>query len=95
MKKARFYAVILAAWRNVSNDMDDIRELIERFEAGKIQACKARKEYARLKEVFCIDGDRFAAILAAAKDYDSEAFRGWTLAPVDAAVNEFVNYFEQ
>ena len=94
MKKIRFDRVLLISWRNVDKTIDEIQELIAAFRRGEIQAAKARRNYYELKRVLYIDGDRFAAILAAAQKYNAQAFGDWTLAPLDAACNEFREFFE-
>lgn len=95
MKEIRFQTVLSISWRNVAIDINKVRALIHDFKTHKIQAAKARKEYAALKRVLIIDGDRFMAILSAAQKYNESAFKYWNLAELDAAYNEFITFFER
>ncbi len=94
MKKIRFESVLWLAWNNISDDVSNIRRVMNQFKDGKIVAAKARRMYSELRRVFNIDADRFANILDAAHAYDSEAFSNWYYDPVAKYDLEFTEFFE-
>ena len=65
--------VSLASYNFGSSDLAIIH-LQEMFEDGKIQACKARKEYAKLRANWMIDCSRFARLKAAQTGSTKEKF---------------------
>ena len=93
MKRIRFSQIIRQAWHNVEDDIELINRIIKLFTSGKMTACQARKKYSVLRETLKIDGNRFIDLVVSAQKYDKEAFRGWTIEPLDKACANFVSFF--